>query len=906
MKKKSILIIVSILILGYIKTIEGQCAAGTTAGVNPNVDNSDTTVTGATFLLNSRNDEYKIECCGFVTNWNIDIANTGTLYAEVWRPDAGGTTWTLVGVNTITVNTGFTTPMPVTVAAADQIAVKSGDYLGFKSSGATIVRYDKTNNGVGNGDEIVQFSTTTDHTVGSPLLAYAEYTAERNIKFGLKATLGPGATPQFQAGLATTSSVTDDTPVSTTLLTVVATDPGDTITLSLQSTTPTSTAFNFNAATGVLSTVDQLPIGNTAFVFRATDLCLNFVEHTFTLTVTNFPPVIENLPASTEVSEDVNVETQLYVLTVTDASLADTVTCTITNVNPALTALYLRYATGTSNYAINLRANAGLNYDTQRTYTVTVQCTDTKDTTSGTFTVYVLRNQPPTITNLQATQNSIDVASSSVSIGTKVFTVTSTDLENDQLFYNMTCVPASCGPFKIYDSGAILVDKSLTGFTDTAYDLFVYVYDGHTLVGPRSLTIKFSDINTPPVVTNLPTTVSVPENTAPSTGVFTATKSDVNSLDTHTWTATISPASGSLYFTIDGTTGAVKTTSANIDYETIGTTTFLMTAYVSDGSASASGTLTISITNQNEAPQFQVSTYTLTGNEGSAGSTLGTPSFSVIDPDAGATLTYTLSCPELTMNPTTRVVTLSTNYDVDTGSATSLSCTVTVSDGELTDTATLNVNINNINDNTPTFTASSYSFYAQPYSDVGTIIASLPAADGDIGTFGQVTYSIDQSSTGGNYFGISSTGDLFVASSLAGFTSGQTMAVTLTATDGGGLTDTATVTLVIPSVTTTTASTTTDRYLTFFEDTRNVAWFVTVLVITLGLVILNAYFIVRFVDFHNIKRTCERMCRKKRKWKPKRQIINREPSPIPYVKTPRAPATFDTWNAWRIPDKFHP
>lgn len=89
------------------------------------------------------------------------------------------------------------------------------------------------------------------------------------------------------------------------------------------------------------------------------------------------------------------------------------------------------------------------------------------------------------------------------------------------------------------------------------------------------------------------------------------------------------------------------------------------------------------------------------------------------------------------MNPTTRVVTLSTNYDVDTGSATSLSCTVTVSDGELTDTATLNVNINNINDNTPTFTASSYSFYAQSYSDVGTIIASLPAADGDIGTFGK-------------------------------------------------------------------------------------------------------------------------------------------------------------------------
>lgn len=44
----------------------------------------------------------------------------------------------------------------------------------------------------------------------------------------------------------------------------------------------------------------------------------------------------------------------------------------------------------------------------------------------------------------------------------------------------------------IYSAGAILADKSLSGLTNTAYDLFIYVYDGHTLVGPRSLTIKIS------------------------------------------------------------------------------------------------------------------------------------------------------------------------------------------------------------------------------------------------------------------------------------------------------------------------------------------------------------------------------------------------------------------------------
>lgn len=60
-----------------------------------------------------------------------------------------------------------------------------------------------------------------------------------------------GRTPQFTAGLATTSTVTDDTAVGTTLLTVAATDPGDTLTLTLQSTTPASTAFNFDPATGI-------------------------------------------------------------------------------------------------------------------------------------------------------------------------------------------------------------------------------------------------------------------------------------------------------------------------------------------------------------------------------------------------------------------------------------------------------------------------------------------------------------------------------------------------------------------------------------------------------------------------------------------------------------------------------
>lgn len=42
------------------------------------------------------------------------------------------------------------------------------------------------------------------------------------------------------------------------------------------------------------------------------------------------PPVIQNLPDASFISEDIGVDTQLKVLMVTDASLADTVTVTST------------------------------------------------------------------------------------------------------------------------------------------------------------------------------------------------------------------------------------------------------------------------------------------------------------------------------------------------------------------------------------------------------------------------------------------------------------------------------------------------------------------------------------------------------------------------------------------------
>lgn len=886
-----------LILIWNINEIVGQCVAGTDiAGKTPTVATTDAG-TARTFIFNSNDEDYKIKCCGFVASWEFYVGSaTGTLYAQVWRPS--GTDWELVGQNAITVTTGDQNALKTEpIDASQQIPVKIGDFIGFKSTAATIPMYYRTNNGVGSDNENIQFSDSATTTPGSTDTSFNQY-GVTNIEFSLKANLAPGNVPTFGAS-PTSSSVTDDTAVGTPIATVTATDADtlDTLTTQWTATSPAgnSGVFNYDSVTGALTTTNQLPIGTTDLTFTSTDNCGNTVTHVYSLTVTNYPPVFQNLPDTTSISEDIAVETQLKVLTVTDASLADTVTCLVNNINPATTDLYLRYAPGTSDYAVYLRGDNSLNYDTQRQYVITIDCTDSKVTVQETYTVYVLRNQQPTITNLPAGSNSIEIAGSTTPIGTNIFTVTSTDPENDQLHYNMTCIPAC--PFKIYDSGDIQVDSSLSGLTSTAYDLFVYVYDGSTLVGPRSLTVKISDINTAPNITNLPSGIVVPENSAPSTTLYTLEKTDVNSLDTHTWTYSIS-SGGSVYFAVDSS-GIVKTTSTPINYETITPKTFYVTAYVSDGQASASGTLTIDVSNVNEAPSFSKTTYSVTGNEGAAGATIGTPAFVVTDPE-GDTVTYSLACPEFTL--TSGVLTFTSDYDVDAGLATTVSCGVTVSDGSLTDTATLVVNINNINDNTPTFFRSTYSFYVTHDSTVGTVIADIPATDGDIGTFGEITYSIDQTSTGGTYFRMNSDGGLYVASDLSTFSAGTTKDIIITATDGGGLTDTTTVTIVIPGVTTTTVSTTTDRYMTFFEDTRNVAWFVACMALLVGLLILISVFIVRYGDFSWMKRLCDeisRKCRRKRRFK-----IRREPTEISYVEPSRVrtPASLTTWDAWKSND----
>ncbi|XP_078334887.1 protocadherin Fat 4-like [Crassostrea virginica] len=811
-------------------------------------DDIDTT-NGLSFLFDRSDSKMTFDCCGFVKQWEFYAkANTGTVYFQVWRP--AGASYTLVGENMYTVSSGNENKeIQYPISTSERVSVQSGDIIGIYQPGSPIVSHKEE----GKTNEYRQTTAVGGLAVGSTF-NWGTVSQSTKRKYAIRADVTNGNNPSI-TNLAATVTFTDDTAVGTVLFTVAVADADTLDTLTTTMTTTTS-LFSFDATSLEVKNTQQLSAGTTTLNFQVSDVCGNTDSGTLTIIATNIPPVIHNLPYNTDVTEDLTTELQLYVINATDTSPYDTVTCSIQSVSPTTSIFFTKITSGSS-YGIYIQAFPSLSYDAVNVYDLTVACTDSKDTVTGTFYVYVTRNNAPVFTNLQASVNT----TSQTPTSTSIYTVTSSDSEGDQLYYNMTCSSPSC-PFAIFHSGEVRTTANLAGYTEAGYDLYIYVYDGTTLVGPKTLTVIVTDINSAPTITNLPlaSSVPVPENSPLGLSVFQVSYTDIDSTDAHVFQATYSPSSGGSILTINSTTGLISTSSsANINFESLTSASVVVNVQLSDGTTSATSSLTVSVMDVNEAPGFGKTLYHLTGTEGAAGSLVGNPAFDVTDPDTGATQKFSIDCPEFNMDSTTAAVTLAANYDLDiSGVASQVTCNVSVTDDELTATSLLQITITDVNDNTPSFGQPSYTFYAQPNVAVGNVLGSVVATDADVGEFGTVSYTLDQVSLGNEYFGVQSNGDLYVKTGLTSFSSGQTLSLTATVTDSGGLTDAATVTIVIPESTTAAPTTTTDRHVTFLEDPRNIAWVSVGVVILLGLVALMVYQSFKFNDYSRLAQWCQR------------------------------------------------
>ncbi|KAL3874390.1 hypothetical protein ACJMK2_037416, partial [Sinanodonta woodiana] len=832
---------------------------------------------------------YQFPCCGIVKQWQAFIKqNTGTVLFEVWR-STSGTAYKLAGSNEFV---ALTTDLLITlnVASGAQITVYPGDYIGWYTEIDEMVAYT-----AGTGPEADNIKYTdlrpspTAFTPGMNL-DWSSAAAYQNRNYGIRATIDANS-PPFFTNLNFFMLAQATWAVGKLVYTVSASDPNpsDTTITQLTITMTTDSYFSFDTTTNEVRVAANLTTlsGNYILGFKVVDLCEYTASGTLTLSIYNEPPTIHNLEATVEVLENQMTELLLYTLSVTDPS--DPFTCGVSSTSPSPAPFSVRLKPGLTDYGVYVNNNPGLSVAANANYNVFVACTDGKGTTVGKLVVHVAASNSPVITNLP---NSVTLSTSAMNTDL-VFDVDATDVDSPTLTYSMTCNPLGC-PFNILSgSGRIQLTSDLLYQTVGSYDVTVTVSDGYSSRS-SSLSVMISGLNTAPVITNLPivSSLSIQENTNLGTSVYQVTAIDTDG-DTLFYTMTSVPGTGMDYFQINSATGLITTSTTNaINYETIPATSFTFYVRVSDGTWTTDKNLLVKVTNQNEALYFSQQIYRVYTNEGNVGQQMN-PKLSVSDTDVGDSVSYSMDCGSnsgyMTIASSTGLLTYAINYDLDKpGLPTAITCIVTATDsGGLTATATLSVDIAEINDNTPTFLSSSYTFTFYNNIVVGTTIGNVSAVDGDIGTNGQFTYSLDQTTLANNYFQISQAGLITLKNSLSGVVSD--LDFTAKATDTGGLQGLASVKVIVLEPTTTTAATTTVGYKNMFDDKRNIVWISILAVVAVSVFAATLYVCLGYlrywpIGFDPFKECAKELdCRKPDclKSKPRPRFQPKKPKPLP-------------------------
>ena len=299
---------------------------------------------------------------------------------------------------------------------------------------------------------------------------------------------------------------------------------------------------------------------------------------------------------------------------------------------------------------ITVTSGVSLDHEAEANYSVTVTVTD--GTATATIAVNIMvtdENEAPIFYETGPTDRTVP---ENVSAGANVGApITATDPEGGSLVYWLIGLGST--KFVVDNSGQITVaaDDSLD-FEDTpSYPLTLGVKDNIDADGNAddtegyddtiAVTITVTDVNEAPIfaVTG-PAERTVPENSPADTLIgrpVTATDPEGDTL------AYSLIGSGSNNFAVDA--GGQITVAANTNLDHEGTSnSYSVTVMVTDGMATATIVVNITVTDVNEPPAFadDVSTTIEVAENSAAGTNVGAP-YTATDPDNGDTLAYSLT-----------------------------------------------------------------------------------------------------------------------------------------------------------------------------------------------------------------------------------------------------------------------
>ena len=389
---------------------------------------------------------------------------------------------------------------------------------------------------------------------------------------------------------------------------------------------------------------------------------------TIDLTNVNEAPEITNTENRINKQEN---ETSVIVVTASDVDASTTLTWSIESTDDggkfeinattgAVTSLSFKNApdfetpTGVGDMAMN------------NTYVVTMKVTDDGSpamSATHTFTVTVTNvNEAPEITTNSGEAYIFEEAeNTATSVVIETFEATDVDASTTLTW---SLQGADAGDFRITTNAqeqGELKFKNVPDFENPAGsidgNIYVFTVKVRDNGSPRkedtiSVNLHVTDVNEAPVITSPPATKSVPEN---STAVHTFAATDVDASTTLMWSVESADDGGT--FDINATTGALTFKNAP-DFETptdvgdtAGNNTYVVTVKVTDndipGNTSAlsdTHTVTVTVTNVNEAPVITTIATTYTAFDVDENTTTATviKTYEATDVDASTTLTWSL------------------------------------------------------------------------------------------------------------------------------------------------------------------------------------------------------------------------------------------------------------------------
>ncbi len=361
------------------------------------------------------------------------------------------------------------------------------------------------------------------------------------------------------------------------------------------------------------------------------------------------------------------------------------------------------------------------------------------------------------INDVQANASNISETSE---LGSVVADITVADPDGDTVQYTLT--GAGSDNFAISNSGEITLKSELNFESQSQFTIQVVSSDGINEIVQDVVIYVVNDNEAPSVTLD---NFTVAENAASGTTLATATGLDPEGSNVSYFLS----GQGSENFQIDAD-GNI-TLDGTLDYEA--NQSYELTVFASDGLFTVPKTVTVTVTDANEAPSVSAAVAFNSFQETTAvGTTIATTTGT--DPESD-TISYSLSgtgSEKFSVDAEGKI-TLASSLDYET--ATSYSINLNASDGSNVTTKTLTINVGNVAElsYTGTLAASSQN------ESIATGSAILSSSTS--GAEGTVTYSITDPD---NKFAInSSTGEVTLASALD-FETNTSHSFTVTASDG--------------------------------------------------------------------------------------------------------------------------